>query len=48
MHRPTTVNEEMRKSERVRVLVFSGHSDENDNGLMKTAGRLVEECKKEV
>jgi ribosomal protein S6--L-glutamate ligase len=46
MHRPTTVNEEMRKSERIRVLVFSGHSDENDNGLMKTAGRLVEECKK--
>jgi RimK family alpha-L-glutamate ligase len=30
----------------VRILVFSGHSEENKDGLMKTASRLVEECKK--
>mgnify|MGYP003114930608 FL=1 len=46
MNRPITLDEEKRKSDKVRILVFSGHSDENKNGLMKTASRLVEECKK--
>ena len=46
MNRPITLDEEKRKSDKVRILVFSGHSDENKNGLMKTASRLVEESKK--
>jgi RimK family alpha-L-glutamate ligase len=46
MNRPITLEEERRNSDKVRILVFSGHSEENKDGLMKTASRLVEECKK--
>jgi RimK family alpha-L-glutamate ligase len=46
MNRPITLEEERRNSDKVRILVFSGHSEENKGGLMKTASRLVEECKK--
>ena len=46
MNRPITLEEEKRNSDKVRILVFSGHSEENKDGLMKTASRLVEECKK--
>lgn len=30
--------------EKIKVLVFSGYSEENDGNLMKTAGRIKEEC----
>jgi ribosomal protein S6--L-glutamate ligase len=46
MNRPITLEEERINSDKVRILVFSGHSEENKDGLMKTASRLVEECKK--
>ena len=46
MDRPITLEEERRNSDKVRILVFSGHSEENKDGLMKTASRLIEECKK--
>jgi hypothetical protein len=46
MHRPTTLNEETRKPDKVRVLMFSGYSEENEGNLMRTASRVVEECKK--
>jgi glutathione synthase/RimK-type ligase-like ATP-grasp enzyme len=46
MHRPTTLKEESRKPDKVRVLMFSGYSEENEGNLMRTASRVVEECKK--
>ena len=46
MHRPTTLKEEARKPDKVRVLMFSGYSEENEGNLMRTASRVVEECKK--
>ena len=33
-------------TKKVKVLIFSGYSEENENNLMKTAGRLKEECDK--
>lgn len=46
MHRPITLQEETRKPDKVRVLMFSGYSEENEGNLMRTASRVVEECKK--
>ena len=40
------MNEERKASKPVKVLIFSGYSEENDSNLMKTAKRLKEECKK--
>ena len=40
------MNEERKASKPVKVLVFSGYSEENDNNMMKTAKRIKEECKK--
>jgi RimK family alpha-L-glutamate ligase len=38
--------EERKASKPIKVLVFSGYSEENDNNMMKTAKRIKEECKK--
>ena len=40
------LKEERKASKPVKVLVFSGYSEENDNNMMKTAKRIKEECKK--
>jgi ribosomal protein S6--L-glutamate ligase len=40
-----TEEAEVRK-DKIKVLVFSGYSTENEGNLMKTAGRIKEECEK--
>ena len=42
-----TITEEAEvKKDKIKVLVFSGYSSENEGNLMKTAGRIKEECDK--
>ena len=40
------LKEERKATKPIKVLVFSGYSEENDNNMMKTAKRLNDECKK--